>query len=161
MVTPGALPPEIDSPEGLSQLCPCILRVQVGPADLTTPVVRYGRHQTFLVDGPHRDLVLKLEELYADRAEPELFGGHAFHTILGSSANVSGDPAGAITDPDRAIAFGRERGLPLLVRCDRDESETGSPTIFNITRDAISIERRGPRLEALKAKLPARLFQEA
>lgn len=161
MVAPGALPPEIDSAEGLEQLTPCILRVQVAPADFTSQVVRNGRHQTFLVGGPHRDLVLKLEDLYADRAEPDLFGGHVFHTILGSSANVSGDPRGPITDIDRAVAFGRERGVPLLVRCDRDESETGSPTIFNITREAITIERRGPRLEELKAKLPARLFKDA
>jgi hypothetical protein len=52
-----------------------------------------------------------------------------------------------------------ERNIPLVVRCEPEPELEGSYPIFWLQRDRVRIERNGPRMEELKAGLPARLFR--
>ena len=90
-----------------------------------------------------------------------MVGGHRFAAPLCTSANISGHPDGSIVAWDRAYAFGVERGIPLVVQCEPDRGLVGTYPIFWLQRDRVRIERDGPRMEALKVALPARLFPNA
>lgn len=158
MALPGTLPPELDSVEGFQLLTGAFIRITVAPEDFDSPLVRGGTHQGVLVDGPHRELFKAVEAGLRDAAEPALMGGHTFTAPLCTSANISGHPDGSIVSWERAYEFARERALPLVVRCEPDNSLSGSYPIFWLQRDRVTIGREGPRLEELKAALPARLF---
>lgn len=160
MVRAGTLPPELEAPRGLAVLTGAFVRASVAPDHFASTVIRSGTHQGVLVDGPHRSLFRALEAALLDQAEPGLFGGHRFGAPLCTSANVSGHPDGSITAWDRAYAFGRERGLPLVIRCEPAVGEAGSYPIFWLRRDRVEIAREGPGMQELQARLPQRLFTE-
>jgi hypothetical protein len=90
-------------------------------------------------------------------AEPGLFGLRPYSAAICSSANYSGDPAGSIVEESRALAFARERGVSLVVRCEPPQGAVGSYPILWLRRDRITVERLGPGLEAILARLPAHL----
>jgi tRNA A37 threonylcarbamoyladenosine synthetase subunit TsaC/SUA5/YrdC len=94
-------------------------------------------------------------------AEPGLFGGHTFAAPLCTSANMSGDPNGSITEWDRAYEFAVDRRVPLVVRCDSTQELLGSYPIFWLQRERVRIDRVGPGMEEIKAALPARLFADS
>jgi tRNA A37 threonylcarbamoyladenosine synthetase subunit TsaC/SUA5/YrdC len=160
MATPGTLPPELDSVEGLKLLSGAFIRITVGPETFNSPMVRAGTAQGLLLEGPHRELFKAVEASFADRVEPDLVSGHRFAAPLCTSANISGHPDGSIVAWEQAYAFGIERDIPLVVRCEPEPGLVGSYPIFWLQRDRALIERDGPRLEELKAALPARLFHD-
>jgi hypothetical protein len=121
-------------------------------------MVRNGTAQGLLLEGPHRELFKAVEASFTDLVEPSLVGGHTFAAPLCTSANMSGHPDGSIVSWEKAYAFGVERNIPLVVRCESEEGLVGSYPIFWLQRDRVRIERDGPRMEELKAALPARLF---
>lgn len=157
MVMPGSLPPELDSVDALRSLTGAILRVTVAPEEFNSVTVRAGTHQALLLDGPHGELFNAIEAGLRDAVEPELFAGRTVSAPLGSSANISGHPDGSITTWERAWAFGKERGVPLVVRCEFADDRQASPTILALLRDRVTVERAGPHPEQLLSRLPPRL----
>jgi tRNA A37 threonylcarbamoyladenosine synthetase subunit TsaC/SUA5/YrdC len=158
MALPSTLPPELDSVEGLKVLSGAFIRITVAAESFNSAMVRNGTAQGLLLEGPHRELFKAVEASFADIVEPSMVGGHAFAAPLCTSANISGHPDGSIVSWDKAYAFGVERNIPLVVRCEPEEGLVGSYPIFWLQHDRVRIERNGPRLEELKAGLPARLF---
>jgi hypothetical protein len=158
MALPGTLPAELDSVDGLKMLSGAFIRITVAPSNFNSAMVRHGTAQGLLLEGPHRELFKAVEASFMDVADPSLVGGHRFAAPLCTSANISGHPDGSIVAWDRAYAFGVERNIPLVVRCEPEEGLVGSYPIFWLQRDHVRIERNGPRLEELKAALPTRLF---
>jgi tRNA A37 threonylcarbamoyladenosine synthetase subunit TsaC/SUA5/YrdC len=159
MRLPGTLPPELDSVEGLKTLSGAFIRITVAPESFNSAMVRNGTAQGLLLEGPHRELFKAVEASFAAVVEPSMVGGHRFAAPLCTSANISGHPDGSIVSWDRAYAFGVERNIPLVVRCEPEPGLEGSYPIFWLQRDRVRIERNGPRMEELKAALPARLFR--
>jgi tRNA A37 threonylcarbamoyladenosine synthetase subunit TsaC/SUA5/YrdC len=159
MALPGTLPPELDSIEGLNVLSGAFIRITVAPENFNSAMVRNGTAQGLLLEGPHRELFKAVEASFAPVVEPNMLRGHRFAAPLCTSANISGHPDGSIVAWEQAYAFGLERNIPLVVRCEPEEGLVGSYPIFWLQRDHVRIERNGPRLEELKAALPARLFR--
>lgn len=154
----GALPSELRRAEDLNLMTGAFIRFGIGPSRFNSSAVRGGTHQGVLVEGPHRELFSAVEQSFARQAEPSLFCGHAYSAPLCTSANLSGDPLGSITDWERAHDFARARGLSLIIRCEPAEGENGSYPIFYFQGDRVSIERHGPGEEAIMNRLPERLF---
>jgi tRNA A37 threonylcarbamoyladenosine synthetase subunit TsaC/SUA5/YrdC len=159
MALPGTLPPELDSVERLKVLSGAFIRITVAPENFNSAMVRNGTAQGLLLEGPHRELFKAVEASLAPVVEPSMVQGHRFAAPLCTSANISGHPDGSIVAWEQAYAFGLERNIPLVVRCEPEQGLVGSYPIFWLQRDHVRIERNGPRLEELKAALPARLFQ--
>ena len=154
-----SLPQGLQSAEEFKLLTGAFIRVALGPDDYQSPLVRHGRHQGLLTpDSLQRQLFRDIEESFRHLAEPGLFNGHHFTAPLCTSANISGDPLGSITDLQRALDFGRDRNIPLLLRGEPASGETGSYPIFSLHRHRISIERHGPGEDLIKSLLPAALF---
>ncbi|MCX6023445.1 MAG: hypothetical protein NTZ05_17290 [Chloroflexi bacterium] len=156
-MTPGALPPELDTVAGLRTLTGSILRVTIADADFNSSVVRAGTHQALLVDGPPGALFRALELGLQDACDPIMFAGRRVAAPLGSSANISGRPLGSITTWERAYAFGIDRGIPLAVRGEFVDDVQASPTILALQRDRVTVERAGPHADRLLSRLPARI----
>ena len=161
MAAPDALPPELSSVDSLTRLTGAFIRFSVAPDDFNSPLVRAGTHQGLLLEGPHRELFRAIEAGLEGVVEPALVGGHRYAAPLCTSANISGHPDGSITDWERAREFGIARGVPLVVRCEPAVGSTGSYPIFWIRRDEIRLERDGPRMAELRARLPQHLFAGA
>lgn len=159
MALPGALPAELDSVERLKALSGAFIRLRVAPETFNSAMVRDGTAQGLLLEGPHRELFKAVEASFAAVAEPGLVYGHRFSAPLCTSANISGHPSGSIVAWEEAYAFGLERNIPLVVRCEPEPELVGSYPIFWLQHDRVQIERNGPRLEELRAALPARLFR--
>jgi len=161
MASASALPPELDSVEQLQAFTGAFLRFAVAPEGLDSAVVRRGTHQGLLLqDGPHRQIFKAVEADLERVAEPAIFAGHRFGAPLCTSANVSGDPDGSITNWERAYEFGVARNIPLVVRCEPTPELVGSYPIFWLQRDRVRVVREGPDMERIKARLPARLREE-
>ena len=159
MASPSTLPPELDSVEALKVLSGAFIRITVAPESFNSAMVRNGTAQGLLLDGPHRELFMAVEASFADVVEPGMLSGHRFAAPLCTSANISGHPDGSIVAWERAYAFGVERKIPLVVRCEPEPGLVGSYPIFWLQHDWVRIERNGPRMEELMAALPARLFR--
>ena len=158
MALPDTLPAELDSLGGLKVLSGAFIRITVAPQNFNSAMVRNGTAQGLLLEGPHRELFRAVEASFADVVQPSMLGGHRFAAPLCTSANISGHPDGSIVSWEQAYAFGLERNIPLVVRCEPEQGLVGSYPIFWLQRDRVRIERNGPRMEDLKAALPARLF---
>jgi hypothetical protein len=161
MVTPGTRPPELETTRGLAVLTGSFIRCRVAPATSTSALVRHGTHQGVLLDGPYRELFTEIEAGLTPTSEPDLLAGHTYTAPLCTSCNMSGDPLGSITEWERAYRFAIDRDVRLVIRGESAVGQTGSYPIFAIERDRITIPREGPRMEAIQAVLPQRLFAQA
>jgi tRNA A37 threonylcarbamoyladenosine synthetase subunit TsaC/SUA5/YrdC len=161
MVSPGTRPPELESISGLTVLTGAFIRCRVAPAAYNSALVRHGTHQGVLLDGPCRELFRAIEDGLADMSDPELLAGHTYTAPLCTSCNLSGDPLGSITEWERARQFAVDREVPLVIRGEAVTGQAGSYPIFELERDRLTIQREGPRMDEIKAALPARLFARA
>lgn len=162
MASPGALPAELKHAEDLNCLTGAFIRFAIGRSTFNSAAVRGGTHQGVLVEeGAHRDLFRAVEQSFAKQADPTLFCGHHFTAPLCTSANLSGDALGSITDWNRAYHFAQQRRLSLVVRCEEAQAENGSYPIFYFKDDQVTIERHGPGEEEIMQRLPERLFAES
>ncbi|WP_373550042.1 hypothetical protein [Haliscomenobacter sp.] len=161
LASPGSLPHELKRAEDLNRLTGAFIRFAIGRSNFNSAAVRAGTHQGVLVDGPHRDLFKAVEQSFAHQADPALFCGHTFSAPLCTSANLSGDSLGSITDWDRAYRFARQRHLSVVIRCEAAQGENGSYPIFYFKDNQATIERHGPGEEAIMRRLPERLFAES
>ena len=154
MANPGEFPSFIQRGADLRILEGAFVRVPVAPPQTETPVIRAGTHQALILAEPAlRTFFQQLEPLFASCAHPALFAGHTHTAPLGSSANISGDPAGSIVDDDRAWRFGRERGIALWVRQDTPITSRGSYPIVEFQRGQASLVRPGPRDQQILRRL--------
>lgn len=159
MAMENSLPSELSSAEALKLLTGAFIKINIAPADFNSVVVRDGTHQGVLLDAPHRDVFIKIEEGLKEIAEPALFSGKHFTAPLCTSANKSGDPLGSITDWERAYRFAKDRGIGLVIRSEQASGPPGSYPIFHLTPEKIRIKRSGPGEEEIKRKLPQHLFE--
>lgn len=162
LAKPGALPHELQRAEDLNCLTGAFIRFAVGRSNFNSAAVRSGTHQGVLVEaGPHRDLFKAIEQSFAHQADPSLFCGHDFTAPLCTSANLSGDSLGSITDWERAEYFARQRRLSLVIRCEAAQGENGSYPIFYFQGNQATIERHGPGEEEIMRRLPESLFVDS
>lgn len=129
------------------------LRIDVASKATNNPVIRDGTHQALLLTGEQGRLFNELEKCLSDTSDPSLFNGHSFSAPLCSSANLSGDPNGSITDWERALEFAVERHVPMIIRAQSAPGEQGSFPIFSIEQDIVQVHREGPMLQDLKSSL--------
>jgi tRNA A37 threonylcarbamoyladenosine synthetase subunit TsaC/SUA5/YrdC len=161
MVCPGTRPPELETTRGLTVLTGAFIRCRIAPATYASALVRHGTHQGVLLDGPYREFFTEIEAGLAGTIDPEILAGHTYAAPLCTSCNMSGHPLGSITEWDRAYRFALDRGVRLIIRGEPAVGQAGSYPIFAIERDRITIPREGPRMEAIRAALPQRLFAQA
>lgn len=153
---PDRLPNEFKNAESLRLLEGAFIRLKVTNPHFNSTAIRGGTHQGLLLpQGPHRALLSELEEALHSVAEPELFAGKTYSAPLCTSANLSGDPLGSITDESRARDFFNTQEIPLWIRCDSATGEAGSYPIFAFDGNQGSIERDGPGRREIQARLPA------
>ncbi|MGE4619220.1 MAG: hypothetical protein AAEJ04_05360 [Planctomycetota bacterium] len=153
----GALPTFFSSASRLERLRGAFVRTAFTASDFNSPVIRGGTHQSLILEGIHRDLFRQAEVVLSDSTDPELWGGRNVSSLLCTSANLSGDPLGSITDRVRAVEFARQRNVGLIVTCEMAQAGLGSYPIFELSPDSISVQREGPGLERLLNQIPARL----
>lgn len=159
MAMENSLPNELNSPGALKLLTGAFIKINIAPTDFNSVVVRNGTHQGVLLERPHREVFMALEEGLKSKAEPSLFAGKHYSAPLCTSANKSGDPLGSITDWDRAYRFVKDRDIELVIRSEKAHGTPGSYPIFHLTPGKITIERSGPSEEEIKRKLPDYLFE--
>ncbi len=153
----GALPGYFRSAHRLERLQGAFVRTRFTSDQFDSPVIRGGTHQSLIVDGIHRDLFRHVEAALSQSVDRDLWGGRSFSSMLCTSANISGDPLGSITDEERAIDFAHQRGIGLMVTCSAARTALGSYPIFEMARDSISIQREGPGLNRLIGEIPKAL----
>jgi tRNA A37 threonylcarbamoyladenosine synthetase subunit TsaC/SUA5/YrdC len=155
LVPPNALAPALHA--ALPALSGVILRLPVGDAP-DTAAVRGGAHQVLPLPSWLRDTFGRVEAQLP--ADPALFGDRPYRAALMTSCNWSGHPAGSITDFERAAAFGRARGVPLIVRAPAS-TESGSFAVVALSGDAWRLCREGPGLPEFLSHLPVGIRQES
>lgn len=114
-----------------------------------------GTHQGLKTTEPVLSFCRSLEERLIRHAE-----GFMMNRLICSSANISGDPRGSITDRNEAIQFAQDRGVGLFVEFDfpTTDVETGSFPIFSFQHMAFSVERQGPGWGEIQQRLLERGF---
>jgi tRNA A37 threonylcarbamoyladenosine synthetase subunit TsaC/SUA5/YrdC len=153
----GALPHYFRSASHLERMQGAFVRAAFTSADFNSPVIRSGTHQSLILDGIHRKVFRQVEQALADSMDLQLWGGREVSSLLCTSANISGDPLGSITDHDRAVDFARQRGIRCMVTCEPDHSSQGSYPIIEMGSDSISVQRKGPGLGRLLGQIPREL----
>jgi hypothetical protein len=152
---PNALPSSIKAGSQLSFLDGSFIHVRFTDDGFNSPTIRNGTHLGLIMpDGVHRKLYTMLEMLMQAEAEPDLYNGKHLTTPICTSANMSGDPLGTITSIDRAMAFGKDREIPLFVSFNGMVEEKGSFPIFSMDGGKVKILRNGPGLERIRAGFP-------
>jgi tRNA A37 threonylcarbamoyladenosine synthetase subunit TsaC/SUA5/YrdC len=165
---PDALPTEFLDEDGrfLDELfCGSIIRVQfTDDTSLNTDVIQEGSHQTFLFQGIHREFFIEAEKAFSNVRNEHLFGANEnnqpYTSIIASSANISGDPLGMITDYERAVEFCKSRGVKLLVTTQQESQEKGSMTIFILSQNEVRVARKGQNLKNILNRIPEKFLQE-
>lgn len=153
----GALPHYFRSASRLERLQGAFVRAAFTSAEFNSPVIRGGTHQSLILDGIHRKVFRQVEDALADSMDLDLWGGREVSSLLCTSANISGDPSGSITDHDRAVEFARQRGIRLMVTCEPARSGQGSYPILEMAANSITVQREGPGLKRLLHEIPSRL----
>lgn len=112
-------------------------------------LVMNGTHQGLILGEPVRSFCMEIEENFKYQ-----LGGEMIPSLICSSANISGDSNGSITNRETAIKFGIDRGIKLFVEFDFEEIvEKGSFPIFTIYNGGYRVERNGPRRAFIESKI--------
>jgi hypothetical protein len=136
-----------------------ILRLKIWGSELNTQLVVEGTHQSLLFkEGPIRSLFRKLEQAFEPISDTSFYGGKVFSAPLCTSANMSGHENGSIVDLEIARAFGKRQGIPLLIRSESLPVPGGSFPVIYLQNKGISVQRKGPGLEEIKARFPSEVF---
>jgi len=125
------------------------LRLPIAAPDHDTKVICNGMVQALFVTGAMQDK-MKLMERLTEKHDQTLLAGYV--APIGSSCNISGDPAGSITDFDRAFQFARDRGVRLILTTHASQ-EGGSGPIFAVEHGCIRTCREGPGTEEKARRL--------
>lgn len=120
------------------------LRMPVAPRSQSSKALCEGTLQGLVLGGVLAQKMRwmeKLTESLPDKLFGRAHGGYA--APIASSCNMSGDPAGSITDFDTALDFARRRGVGLLLT-NRGAGSGGSNPIFGLRHDRVETFREGP-----------------
>ena len=150
-----AMPKYFREFDRLEELDGAFVRTAFASNDFNSAVIRNGTHQSLILDGIHRKLFVQAEENLSDMMDLDLWGGCEMTSLICTSANLSGDPLGSITDRKRAEAFALERGIGLFVTCEQDTNSAGSYPIFEFSGNEVSVQRDGPGLDRLMTRIPS------
>ena len=135
------------------------IRFDVDAKNTNSKVVKDGRHQV-LIENPAFRKRIELVELKMMEGHPTSdFFNVNYQGLLCTSANISGDPNGAITDLDKVIEFGKNKGIELLVHSGLMKQKIGSYPSFYIGKEDISIERKGYRDAEILAQAKERIYK--
>lgn len=136
----------------------CFLRIPW--KDETNELLINGTHQGLLIDEERHHFFAELNSFVAGINQKELIGG--ISSVICSSANLSGHPDGTITDLNKAITFGDDNNIDLLIKFKRiTEMQTkGSFPIFSIGYQSFRVERNGPGQDGIKSMLIQLGFSE-
>lgn len=130
--------------EQLSAIENCFVRCRIGPKTLSSAAVRAGTHQLIRLPAVYRALCAALERQTA--LDYSLYGGRLHRAPLASSWNLSGDEAGSITCPERALELARQRDIRLVVLAPEAQG-SGSYPIVEWTPSGPVPRRQGPGLQ--------------
>jgi hypothetical protein len=138
------------------------LRIQITDKAFASPLVSQGTHQGLLLgDGPYRTAFKAVEQILSEKAEPSLFNDKFYSAPLCTSANISGDIRGSITDYERALEFMVDRNIPLMISGQKEAAASkGSYPIFSFHGNKVKIERKGPGMEQMIQSFPATISVE-
>lgn len=119
-------------------------------------LVMNGTHQGLILIEPVRSFCIEIEEIFKDQLGEEITP-----SLICSSANISGDSNGSITNRETAIKFGIDRGVKLFVEFDFEEVvEKGSFPIFSFEKMSFTLERKGPGSDNIQKSLMNNGFLE-
>ena len=139
---------------GLSgELNNAFIRLPWAEESFSTEIVHLGTHQGLVLSEPFKSFALDLErETLHREGSPS---NPKFNWLLGSSANISGDPNGSITTLDKALSFGEQRGIELLIRfeVDSEKFEKGSFPIIECTEKSYRVCREGPGINRISKNM--------
>ena len=127
-----------------NDLCSTFIRTPVASKTCSSKMICNGTLQGLILGGILERKMRWMEELSASLPDKILDTeqGH-YCAPIASSCNMSGDPAGSITDFDRALAFAKSRGVELVLT-NRAARDGGSNPIFGIQNDRVETFRDGP-----------------
>lgn len=154
---PESLPEAFTQPEDFVKMTGTFIRVQFRNHRFQSTTVLNGTHQGLLLDGIYAALFKAMERSFATAAPDALWDYHNYNAPLCTSCNISGDPAGSITDLPRAMHFAKEQGIPLFIQGEPAPQELGSYPIFGYEKHRVTIHREGPNLAYFKEKIPLHL----
>jgi hypothetical protein len=154
----GALPPDWERNPGEIERCEgAFIRTRVhASASIPPALLRDGTHQGLLLPcGAIRTFIQRLEKGLGNLSGPE-----RGVSILATSANLSGDPEGSITDEKKALAFAHARRLTTWIRLNptdssraSSEAEKGSYPILEFHGRTVWVRRTGPGLKRILENL--------
>jgi hypothetical protein len=135
------------------------IRFDVACRNPNNKVVKDGRHQVLIENPNFRKQIEKVELRIIDQLQASDFFIENYQGLLCTSANISGHAAGAITNLQQALEFGKERGVELFVHSGLLIQNLGSYPSFYIGKDEISIERKGYRDSEILAEAKERIYK--
>ncbi len=124
----------------------------------TSKVSKDGRHQVLIENLSLRNNIEKVEKLLTNRYSTSDFFIENYQGLLCTSANISGDANGAITNVDQALKFANDRGVQLFVHTDMIILDIGSYPSFYLGKDNITIERKGFRDNEILSEARSKLY---
>ena len=158
IATPHLLPDFLaDEADAARLLEGSFIRLKISESGVESPAVTNGTHQGLLLsEGPERNLFIAIENAFIKDHSNPVFAGAHYHAPICTSANISGDALGSIVDLDRALRFGRECCIPLLISNSQvASSKPGSYPIFAFNHNNVRIMRHGPNQERILRSLPS------
>jgi hypothetical protein len=134
------------------------IRFEVDSKVPNSKVAKNGRHQV-LVENPAFRKQIEIVELMMMKAHSSSdFFVENYQGLLCTSANISGDPNGAITDLERVIEFGKNKGVELIVHSGLLIKTHGSYPSFYLGKEEMTIERKGYRDAEIFAEAKKRIY---
>jgi len=135
------------------------IRFDVDAKNPNSKVLKDGRHQVLIENPAFRKQIEQVELKMMEGHPTSDFFNVNYQGLLCSSANISGDQNGAITDLDKVIEFGKNKGIELLVHSGLMKQKIGSYPSFYIGKEDISIERKGYRDAEILAQAKERIYK--
>jgi tRNA A37 threonylcarbamoyladenosine synthetase subunit TsaC/SUA5/YrdC len=140
----------------LSYLEGSFIRLIVTDESISTPAIAGGTHQALLLpSGSLRDYLTQMEFFLNGCRDVSVFPGLSYYALLCTSANLSGDPEGSITDLQKARAFAVARNISLFLRMEEPTIKGGSFPVFSFRKNSCSLQRVGPGATKIIQSLPS------
>jgi tRNA A37 threonylcarbamoyladenosine synthetase subunit TsaC/SUA5/YrdC len=134
------------------------VRFEVENKSSNSKVIKDGKHQV-LIENPDFRKQIELVELMLMKQHSESdFFLENYQGLLCTSANISGDTNGAITDLEQALEFGKAQGVELFVHSGLLIKNLGSYPSFYIGEEEITIERKGYRDAEIFAEAMKKIY---
>ena len=134
------------------------IRFEVPCKSPESKAVKDSKHQV-LIENPDFRKQIELVELMLMKQHSESdFFLENYQGLLCTSANISGDANGAITDLEQALEFGKAQGVALFVHSGLLIKNLGSYPSFYIGKEEITIERKGYRDAEIFAEAMKKIY---